>query len=190
MFTIFMLCVPVLIVQAVAGRKPLLVVSPIASLCVLAAVLLQIAGAIEPTAARTLVPASFALGACAAAWTAWLSSRSAAATGLITIGCVANLVPIAVYGAMPVAPGALAQLGATHSPEPSLLSAKHAGARDLDGLMHLLSDSIAVPAVGAVVSLGDVIIVAAFAVIGATHRWSSTNTEGREQRNGWFGLLH
>ena len=84
-----------------------------------------------------------------------------------------NLLPIAFDGAMPVVRDSREVISAQPIDEPELLSAKHT---ELDLELGLsnplawLSDWIPVPGLSAVISIGDVLLAAAFIAIGLSAR--------------------
>lgn len=117
-----------------------------------------------------LVPMAFAFGTLALVRVLARSSRSVVVPALGGLGALANLVPIAVHGAMPVRSGARRILSDIPASEPALLATKH---REVDASPVMwLADHIpvAVPGLAAVVSPGDLVLVVAFVVLGLDQR--------------------
>ncbi|MFV0258287.1 MAG: DUF5317 family protein [Acidimicrobiales bacterium] len=136
---------------------------------VIVAVLLQLTAVPFDSLARALVPASFVLGMMAAASVCWTSCRQVVPTALVALGAAANAAPIIRYGAMPVDPAARAVVSNTPIREPGILAAKH---QELAVTAHwsdpisLLIDRIPLPFGHAVISVGDIVLLAGFIALG------------------------
>ena len=164
---------PLLLAQALSPRRSILRPTPAAIGLVAVAVVLQILAATQPDLARVLVPIAFALGTGAIVSVAWMSTGRRLPPTLAGVGAVMNLIPISIYGAMPVVRSSREAISDVAIAEPELLSAKHT---EIDlglGLAQpasLLSDWIAVPSLNAVISVGDIFLFLAFLAIGLSAR--------------------
>lgn len=165
--------VPCLLAQTFCPRHPVLEAPLRAKGLVAAAVAVQLAANAQPELARLLVPAAFLLGTLAITWILWVSSRSRWVAGLAGAGAVANLIPIARYGAMPVRRSSREMVSPNELHESAIIAAKHV---DMDVTLSLvdplqfLTDWIPLPFLDAVISIGDVLIVAAFVGLGLAVR--------------------
>lgn len=122
---------------------------------------------------RVLVPAAFLPGALAFTSVAWTSSRSRVATGLAATGALWNLIPIAILGAMPVVARSRGVVAEEPIVESTWVSAKHQELRlesTADYVVGAFGDWIPLPGLGAVVSIGDIALISAFAAIGLSRR--------------------
>lgn len=177
---VFVLAVPFLVAQALSPHRAILRPTAPAIALVVAGVLLQVIAAIFDPVARLLVPSAFALGAIAVALVAWTSSQRFLSTWLAGLGGLANFIPIAVYGAMPVLVSSRKTISTEVLSEPDLLSAKHI---ELDIALGwsepaaVLADWIPLPFLNAVVSIGDVLLIGAFLTLGLNAR-----RVGKEER--------
>ncbi|MGI9606023.1 MAG: DUF5317 family protein [Acidimicrobiales bacterium] len=170
---LLVLAVPFLVGQALSPRRAILRPTAPAIVLVIAAVILQIVAALEPSAARLLVPSAFAIGTVAVASVVWTSCERATPTAFAALGGLMNVVPIAVYGAMPVITRSREAISSGAIDEPELLGAKHV---ELDLALSwsepatLLADWLPVPFLSAVVSPGDILLAAAFLALGVHAR--------------------
>lgn len=182
------LALPCIVGQLITPRRALLRIRPVAVTLLVVGVLFQVAAALAPATARTLVPLAFAAGLAAFTSVAWTSSRSRTATALAAGGALANLIPITIHGAMPVVVASRERLSAEAIREPLLVSAKHVEV-DLDigwnTPVTLLSDWIPIPSV-AIISFGDVLLAASFIAIGvAVRRQTRSEAIGAPARTVW-----
>lgn len=162
--------VPFAVGHAIAGRK-LLVVPRDAAALVAVAVLCQLAVTGLPLgSSRLLLPVSFALGAAALHRVLATSSRDRSVTWTGTLGAALNLLPIAVHGAMPVAAKSRSMVATDQLMEPALIAAKHMEVEQLSFPVGLAADWIPLPGLGAVVSPGDVLLIAAIVMLGLRRR--------------------
>lgn len=111
--------------------------------------------------ARVLVPMSVALGGCVLWSVLRRSSTSIAPPTVCAIGTIGNFIPMAMTGAMPVDEQALAGFRPTAT-EPLLSTVRHnpVALEDLRAPIALLSDVLRIPFIDAIVSVGDILILA------------------------------
>ncbi len=170
---LLVLAAPFLIAQALSPRRAILRPTPTAIVLVAVGVAFQVLAAMQPFLSRALVPLAFACGTAAFVSVAWTSTRRRMPPLLAGIGAVANLIPISIYGAMPVVRDSRLVVSSTEIDEPDLLSAKHTEI-DLDlgwsEPASLLSDWIPLPWLNAVISIGDIFLFLAFLAIGLSAR--------------------
>jgi len=192
MFVVAVFAVPCLVAQIISAGRPVLRPDARSLALVACAVLCQLAVPIVPGWARILLPLSFGLGTLAMIRIVWNSSRQIAPTIFAGTGALFNLAPIAWFGSMPVHSAGRARIQSTPLVEPDLIAAKHV---DMDFTVHwtnpisLLTDWIAIPAFNAMVSLGDLLLVIAFFLLGAmAHLRPSAEPEGREQTGRWLSV--
>ncbi len=112
---------------------------------------------------RIAFVASTFLGTCAFVKCVHSSSEDVRIPIMGGLGCVANLIPIVRFGAMPVSPDALGRLGVAGFREASITATKHVH-RD-GGAFSVLGDSIPIQSLGIVASIGDLIIAVAFVAL-------------------------
>ncbi len=81
------------------------------------------------------------------------------------LGCIANLAPMLVFGAMPVSISARERISPMPIGEHALIAAKHIEV-EASGPIMWLGDVIAIPPLGAVVSIGDLLVYATLVAAG------------------------
>jgi len=163
--------------HAVAGRK-LLDVPADAVALVAVAVACQLAVTAAPIgSSRVLVPLSFALGAMALCRVLWTSSHDRLLTTIGGIGAVLNLLPIAVYGAMPVVAASRAMVESAPIVEPTLVAAKHVEVDSVAFPIGLAADWLPVPGLDAVASPGDVLLLVALVMLAIRRRTASDDDQ-------------
>lgn len=165
MIVVLTLAMPCALAQVASGSTPLFQVRRNAAALLGAAVLAQVLAANPAAPARVLVPASFALGTAALAAILRSSGAQCATTTVGVVGGVANLVPIAVHGAMPVLASSRRAVSSHEANEPALMATKHVEVEAISEAIVLFSDWIPVPRLGAVISVGDVLLVIALAML-------------------------
>jgi hypothetical protein len=111
------------------------------------------------------VVTAFAAGMTALVRTIRASSSSRWPAALAAVGCLCNIAPIAVYGAMPVRAQARIQVSARPIAEPAPASAKHVEVSG-NGPLTLLGDTIPVQPLGMVLSIGDLMVLASLGGLG------------------------
>ncbi len=173
-----LLAVPFLVAQALSPRRAILRIEPAAVVLLVCAVGLQLIAAVQPDIAYAAVPTSFLLGTLALTHVAWESSKRRLPAALAALGGTMNLIPITIYGAMPVVRSSREHVSATPIEEPELLSAKHV---ELDlqlwpNPVSLLADWMPLPWINAVISPGDILLFGAFLVLGV-HAARTTSPE-------------
>lgn len=170
---VVLLAAPCLLAQLIYPQKPLLRATPRAIVAVITAALVLLSASRLPGLSRVLVPSAFLLGGLALTSVAWTSSRSRIATGLAATGALCNLIPIAILGAMPVVVRSRSVVAAEPIVESTWVSAKHQELRLAsfgDYVLGAFGDWIPLPGLGAVVSMGDIVLIAALVAIGLSHR--------------------
>lgn len=166
------MALPCLLAQMIHMKRPLLTANHWARTLVAVAVVTQLAGNQFPTASTTLVPASFAIGTLALGAVLWSSSRRVLPVVFGVIGGLANTIPIAVHGAMPVRASGRTAIEHADYTEPALIAAKHARSHfevTFADPVSLLGDWIDVSALRMIVSPGDVLLIAGFMAVGVVH---------------------
>jgi hypothetical protein len=118
--------------------------------------------------APALVVAAFAIGAIGLVRVFAATSRSRLLAGVAGVGCLANIVPIVAFGAMPVSVAARRTMSSRPAAEPAVFAAKHVETVTNSQIARL-GDVIAVPMLRAVVSVGDVVVLVAFLCLGVLH---------------------
>jgi len=166
MIIVLMAIVPWAIARLLRGGGPVLVVPVDAKVMVAVGVASQMVAGLQPDRAAGLVPLAFAIGTVAVVRVFWASSHRRWLTVLAGAGAVANFIPIARYGAMPVLAEARHAVGPAEAVEPRVLGAKHVTVDTVEGWILPFVDFIAVPAINAVVSVGDVLLLAGFVALG------------------------
>jgi len=121
----------------------------------------------RPGAAPFLV-AAFVIGAMGLVRVIAATSHSRTLAGVAGVGCLANILPIVAFGAMPVSTAARRTVSATPANEPALFAAKHVEVAAGGGLARL-GDVISVSSLRAVVSVGDIVVLGAFVGLGIIH---------------------
>jgi hypothetical protein len=116
-----------------------------------------------------LVIAAFATGMTALIRIFRASSSVRWPSMLAAFGCLCNIVPIAVYSAMPVRAEAFAALSPKPINETGMFAAKHVHVSG-DAPLTWLGDTIPVPPLRAVFSVGDLLILASFGGLGVSER--------------------
>lgn len=116
------------------------------------------AGALDQS--RVLVPVAFASGTAALGRIVYATTKSRATTTLAVAGATANLIPISVVGAMPVSPRMRSLISDVPINEGGVTSVKHQEIEP-EWWLAAFSDVIPVPGLQAVISLGDLMLVAA-----------------------------
>lgn len=158
---------PYLVSVVIAGTLRVLTLSLIAKLTLVSATGLQVVAAATAAPTRVLIPAAFALGTIAVTCAAYSSTRRLSIAAIFFVGGASNVVPIAATGAMPVT----GVRNAGELQEWALMAAKHQPAGpELHPVMALLGDSIHVPVLHAIVSPGDVVLLAGFVALGLSIR--------------------
>lgn len=169
------LVLPILVLQALAGRRPLLMIGPVSALLIALAASSQVAAAITDGFDHVFVRAAFIFGLVALGVVFRSSTPSRAAFGLAVTGAALNLVPVLIFGSMPV-PGhaAVAATSGSAMTESAITAPKHLVGFDVGGPIALLSDVIAIPVLHAAVSVGDVLVIAGFVVLAVSGARSGT----------------
>lgn len=176
MSTVLILLFPGVVVAATSGGRSIRAGSA-AHLLVVVAAALQVAAHYAPTMARLAVPGAFALGTIALTLIVWATTRSRVISAAAALGAAANLLPIAVRGAMPVSAASRSMLNGQPFSEPGAVSAKHVemSFSPFDDPVSALADWIPVPLVDAVASPGDVLLLVALVGLGLTARQQVPN---------------
>jgi hypothetical protein len=117
-----------------------------------------------------LVASSFMCGTIGLVRVVRATSGSRLLGSLAGAGGLANIVPIAVYGAMPVSAAARERLSPVAIAEPSMFDVKHTEVVASAGVARL-GDVVPIPAIGAVVSVGDVVLLVTFVIVGVHSYW-------------------
>lgn len=123
---------------------------------------------LAPRGAAPFVVAAFVIGAMALVRVIAATSHSRTLAGVAGVGCLANILPIVAFGAMPVSTAARRTLSATPATEPALFAAKHVEVAAGGGIAQL-GDVISVSSLRAIVSVGDVVVLCAFVGLGLMH---------------------
>lgn len=161
------LILPTILFQLLTGRRPLLVLTPIASVLLLAGLSAQGLAAYTSGFDGVLVRIAFVCGLSAIALL-FRASGSAISAWLATGGAAMNALPVLVYGAMPVGANAvLTASGSMSGSEASLTAPKHVIVDSLNSSIALFCDVIPVPNLNLVVSVGDLFVVVAFLILAA-----------------------
>lgn len=169
MLIAFVVAVPSLVAHALAPGRPILQTDWKTQFVIGAAVACQLIAAQWSSASFVLVPLSFLGGTIAIVRVVSASADQALLTWMAGIGGVANLIPIARHGAMPVRAASREAVSTTSLTEPSLMASKH-----LDMPVELrwqdpaslLTDWIPLPGLNGVISVGDVLLLGAFLGLG------------------------
>lgn len=161
---VFALIVPTVVLQTLAGRKPLLTISSTAGVFVGLGAVAQTLAATTTGHDWWLVRAAFVFGTLGLATTFW-SSGSRLAFFTATAGAMMNLVPILTFGAMPVARHQVERFAPGAGSESALTAPKHQITDFTDDPVWLLADVVPIEPLQAVISLGDIFLVAGFALL-------------------------
>lgn len=167
---------PIIAVQLVTGFRFQLSLRRGEAALLGVALALQILAATVAMSARIGMPLSVAIAIVAGYRILRRAVRSRVPAMVCVAGAVSNLVPIAFVGAMPVSVSGTADVQGERV-ESILTRARHApAADDLSGALGALSDWIPVPALHAVVSPGDFLILVGFVLVGYCHLRSPLTT--------------
>lgn len=177
---IALIALPFFTIQALFRSRPLLSVSPAVLAFAALAVAAQLTAARSGYATRFLVPLAALLGATALARSLHVAGGSRASMAVTLAGAAMNAIPIMVFGAMPVRTSSRAAIVAEPVDEHWLTASKHVEvAFDIhwSDPVTLLGDVIPLFGV-AVVSMGDLVLLAGFLLAGLTAKRSEEPDRG------------
>lgn len=163
MVVLLVIAAPILIFQMAIPSRPLLVGTRAVLILATGAVSVQFWASLRVSMAPILVPIACMLGFVALVMCVQSSSSKRLPVWLAGVGAGCNFIPIALYGAMPV--GGSSRYIVTDSPiaESWVTANKHIEVDlDSEGAVRLLADIIPISPIG-IVSIGDLLIIAAFA---------------------------
>lgn len=176
MILVLVFILPTMLGQILTPSRPLLSASRREIGLLMGSAFLQLAAGTLPELSHLLLPASFAGGTFAFALLTWTSGHNRTATSLAVLGGIANLVPIAWFGFMPVRSASRQMIAEDALQEPTIIASKHAEVAmelSVSDPLSLLVDWIPVAPLDAVISVGDVLLVAALAWLGLAKRRSA-----------------
>lgn len=184
---------PMMFVALVARPDRIVVSGKLLQGLLCSALFLLVAAAGVPQVGRVTVPMSFAIGSIAMVVFLRRLTESRLIALLGGAGCALNVLPIVAYGAMPVSKAARKVIHSEALREPSVVAAKHVEIASGERLVWL-GDTIPVPPLQAVISIGDVLLYATFALVGLS-ALAKRLAEAQQQTHGGvlfnqLGLRH
>lgn len=183
MTALLLTATPMLVLQGLARSKPLLRVTARVFALALAAMACQFVAATGAEADRVLVPAASLLGTLALVDALRQADSPPWAAAVAGAGALANFIPIATFGAMPVRSSSRSVVSDEQIAESWLTAAKHIELTtdvSFSNPVAWLSDLIPVPHL-AVISVGDLLMVTGIAIAGVHSARSATRPERGEK---------